>query len=205
MWGENTPGNNAIFVRNSKDGGQTFDNKILIGNNDSMKFHPSIASSVEKVIVATTSSNDFGNQDIIIQKSIDGGKSFEKTINLTGNNTIGVSPITAGETGLGDEGIQRGEASGEGKGVEAGRNNNPPVAIASVSTTNVGSNRVVVLDASRSIDPDGESITYKWEQISGFEVKEVKSNPSMSVISFIAPEPIVSNGAKEGETRQQSE
>ena len=200
VWGENTPGNNAIFVRNSKDGGQTFDNKILIGNNDSMTFHPSIASSGEKVIVATTSSNDFGNQDIIIQKSIDGGKSFEKTINLTGNNTIGTSPITGGETGLGDEGIQRGEASGEGKGGEAGRNNNPPVAIASASTTNVGSNRVVVLDASRSIDPDGESITYKWEQISGFEVKEVKSNPSTSVISFIAPGPIVSNGTKEGET-----
>ena len=93
--------------------------------------------------------------------------------------------------------VSKGEMS---KG-DAGRNNNPPVAIASASTTNVGSNRVVVLDASRSIDPDGESITYKWEQISGFEVKEVKSNPSMSVISFIAPEPIVSNGAKEGETR----
>ena len=106
VWGENTPGNNAIFVKNSKDGGQTFDDKILIGNNDSMTFHPSIASSGEKVIVATTSSNDFGNQDIIIQKSIDGGKSFEKTINLTGNNTIGTSPITGGETGLGDEGTE---------------------------------------------------------------------------------------------------
>ena len=54
VWGENTPGNNGIFVRNSKDGGQTFDDKTLIGNNDSMTFHPSIASSGEKVIVATT-------------------------------------------------------------------------------------------------------------------------------------------------------
>ena len=191
VWGENTPGNNAILLRNSDNGGQTFDNKVLIGNNDSMTSHPSIASYGNEVIVATTASDNLGDQNIIFQKSNDGGKTFEKAINLTGNSTLSEPSDTSAETSLGGGRVESGRTSG---------NNNPPVAKASASATNVGSNRVVVLDASGSNDPDGESITYKWEQTSGVEIKEVKSNPSESVISFVAPKPLFSNAQKVGET-----
>ena len=34
VWGENTPGNNAIITRSSNDSGRTFDNKILLNNNE---------------------------------------------------------------------------------------------------------------------------------------------------------------------------
>ena len=51
-----------------------------------MTSHPSIASYGNEVIVVTAASDDLGDQNIIFQKSNDGGKTFDKAINLTGNS-----------------------------------------------------------------------------------------------------------------------
>ena len=87
VWGENTPGNNAIITRSSNDSGRTFDNKILLNNNDSLASHPKIAASGDDIIIVTSAQNKSGTQDILVRKSSDGGESFGEEINLTGNNT----------------------------------------------------------------------------------------------------------------------
>ena len=87
VWGENTPGNNAIITRSSNDSGRTFDNKILLNNNDSLASHPKIATSGDDIIIVTSAQNKSGTQDILVRKSSDGGESFGEEINLTGNNT----------------------------------------------------------------------------------------------------------------------
>ena len=88
VWGENTPGNNAITTRSSNDSGRTFDNKILLNNNESLVSHPKIAASGDNIIIVTSAQNKSGNQDILVRKSGDGGESFGEEINLTENDTI---------------------------------------------------------------------------------------------------------------------
>ena len=88
VWGENTPGNNAIITRSSNDSGLTFDNKIVLNNNnESLVSHPKIAASGDNIIIVTSAQNKSGNQDILVTKSNDGGESFGEEINLTENNT----------------------------------------------------------------------------------------------------------------------
>ena len=88
VWGENTPGNNAIITRSSNDSGRTFDNKIFLNNNnESLVSHPKIAASGDNIIIVTSAQNKSGNQDILVRKSNDGGESFGEEINLTENTT----------------------------------------------------------------------------------------------------------------------
>ena len=88
VWGENTPGNNAIITRSSNDSGRTFDNKIFLNNNnESLVSHPKIAASGDNIIIVTSAQNKSGNQDILVRKSSDGGESFGEEINLTENTT----------------------------------------------------------------------------------------------------------------------
>ena len=87
VWGENTPGNNAIITRSSNDSGRTFDNKILLNNNESLVSHPKIAASGDNIIIVTSAQNKSGNQDVLVSKSSDGGESFGEEINLTENTT----------------------------------------------------------------------------------------------------------------------
>ncbi|HEY1248095.1 MAG TPA: hypothetical protein VGE97_03825, partial [Nitrososphaera sp.] len=86
VWGENTPNNNAVFVRESNDSGKTFATKVLVGNNDSLVSDPKIATDGEDVIIVSTVNDNLTNQDIIINRSNDSGKTFEET-NLTENAT----------------------------------------------------------------------------------------------------------------------
>ena len=83
VWAEDTPGDNAIITRISNNSGQTFDNKVLIGNNDSLVSNPKIATSGDEVLIVSSTLDNSTNQDIHIKKSSNGGKSFEEGINLT--------------------------------------------------------------------------------------------------------------------------
>ena len=63
--------------------------------------------------------------------------------------------------------------------------NEVPIANADQDQS-VLSNTIVTLNASQSYDPDGDTLTYLWEQISGNNIASFSSNTS-SITNFTAP------------------
>jgi hypothetical protein len=63
--------------------------------------------------------------------------------------------------------------------------NQPPVAAATVSPASIYTGYAVTLDGSGSSDPDGNTLTYFWEQIDGAAV--VLSNAGTAMATFTAP------------------
>lgn len=72
-----------------------------------------------------------------------------------------------------------------GGGGGGGAPNNPPVADAGANQV-VAPGDTVTLDASNCHDPDGQALTYKWEQISGPTV--TLSDPNAEIATFVAPD-----------------
>ncbi|WP_343073381.1 myxosortase-dependent M36 family metallopeptidase [Pyxidicoccus fallax] len=62
--------------------------------------------------------------------------------------------------------------------------NKAPVAKARIFTT--GNQTAIILDGSESSDPDGDAITYKWQQTGGPSVSI--ANPNQAVLSVDVPE-----------------
>ncbi|MFH1563861.1 MAG: fibronectin type III domain-containing protein, partial [Nitrospirota bacterium] len=60
--------------------------------------------------------------------------------------------------------------------------NNPPVAIISAPLRPVKVNDLVILDGTKSYDPDSNPITYYWRQIAGPQI--TIANPTVGIITF---------------------
>ena len=111
VWQENNPdpfghGNNVnnntnyngdyknydIYIKKSTDGGLTFSKEINLSKNPGFSEHPQIAISENNVYVAwidassSSSSTTIKNQEILFRKSIDGGNTFDKIINLSNSS-----------------------------------------------------------------------------------------------------------------------
>jgi hypothetical protein len=92
--------NYDIYIKKSVDGGLTFSKEINLSNNPGFSEHPQIAISGNNVYVvwiddtlspstSTTSSTTVTatkNKEILFRKSIDGGNTFDKVINLSNSN-----------------------------------------------------------------------------------------------------------------------
>ena len=68
--------------------------------------------------------------------------------------------------------------------VAQAQTNNPPIANAGPDQT-VFEHSTVTLDGTGSYDPDGDSLTYHWDQIGGTFVTVV--NPNDAQPAFVAP------------------
>ena len=71
--------------------------------------------------------------------------------------------------------------------------NEPPVAVASWDPKDgIIEGDLVTLDGSDSYDPDGDDLTYHWEQIDGPDVGvdllSAKPEPKNPKMAFLAPE-----------------
>src|ERR671921_2133416 len=158
VWEENNPdsfrGNKAngiynnyrnydIYIKKSIDGGLTFSKEMNLSNNPGFSEHPQVAISGNNVYVAWTDDNTLSsssatiakNKEILFRKSIDGGNTFDKIINLSnssnadsynleitaaGNNVYAVWQDTTLPTADVDTSSSR--SSGGGGGVNADNN-----------------------------------------------------------------------------------
>jgi len=82
--------NYDIYIKKSTDGGSTFSKEINLSKNPGFSEHPQIAISGNNVYIAwiddTSSSSTIKNQEILFRKSIDGGNTFDKIINLSNSS-----------------------------------------------------------------------------------------------------------------------
>jgi hypothetical protein len=86
--------NYDIYIKKSTDGGLTFSKEINLSKNPGFSEHPQIAISGNNVYVAwiddasssSSSSTTTKNQEILFRKSIDGGNTFDKIINLSNSS-----------------------------------------------------------------------------------------------------------------------
>src|SRR5215208_2231394 len=83
--------NYDIYIKKSTDRGLTFSKEINLSKNPGFSEHPQIAISGNNVYVAwiddaTSSSSTTKNQEIYFRKSIDGGNTFDKIINLSNSS-----------------------------------------------------------------------------------------------------------------------
>src|SRR5215204_7350109 len=83
--------NYDVYIKKSTDGGLTFSKEINLSKNPGFSEHPQIAISGNNVYVAwiddaTSSSSTTKNQEIYFRKSIDGGNTFDKIINLSNSS-----------------------------------------------------------------------------------------------------------------------
>jgi hypothetical protein len=83
--------NYDIYIKKSTDGGLTFSKEINLSNNPGFSEHPQIAVYGNKVYVSwiddtSSSSTTTKNKEILFRKSIDGGNTFDKIINLSNSS-----------------------------------------------------------------------------------------------------------------------
>ena len=85
IWLDDSSEYRDVFFKRSVDGGKTFEKTINLGNIPGGAFDHQIAVMDNFVFVIWEQSPD-NNGQIFFKRSVDWGKTFEKTINL-GNNT----------------------------------------------------------------------------------------------------------------------
>jgi hypothetical protein len=88
--------NYDIYIKKSTDGGLTFSKEINLSKNPGFSEHPQIAISGNNVYIAwiddasssssSSSTTTIKNQEILFRKSIDGGNTFDKIINLSNSS-----------------------------------------------------------------------------------------------------------------------
>ena len=84
--------NYDVYIKKSTDRGLTFSKEINLSKNPGFSEHPQIAISGNNVYIAwiddatSSSSSTIKNQEILFRKSIDGGNTFDKIINLSNSS-----------------------------------------------------------------------------------------------------------------------
>ena len=91
IWLDDSSGYRDVFFKRSIDGGKTFEKTINLGNVPGGAYDHQIVVMNNYVFVIWEQSPD-NNGQIFFKRSIDGGKTFEKTINLGDNTGLSGTP-----------------------------------------------------------------------------------------------------------------
>ncbi|MGH9965623.1 MAG: sialidase family protein [Nitrososphaeraceae archaeon] len=104
VWADNTMSENReVMLSVSRDGGTTFDRAINLSNNTSDSFNQEISLNKNKIYVVwqdidKTEKNSIDRGRIILQESMDNGKTFNKSIVLAkGTGTTTFPKVSASE------------------------------------------------------------------------------------------------------------
>jgi hypothetical protein len=82
VWQENNHTKNVIYFDRSVDGGKTWGPAVPISNGTQISTNPHVGAFANEVYVVWEGKNPI-NTDVFLRKSIDGGTTFGKTINLS--------------------------------------------------------------------------------------------------------------------------
>ena len=90
---------NGVVIRKSDNGGQDFGKPVVLSENNPLTFFPKIAISGDKIYTTWVTIYSKGTEkesvEVSFAKSIDGGNTFEKPLNLTTNSKISLDPQIA--------------------------------------------------------------------------------------------------------------
>lgn len=103
IWCDDKTGDMEIFIRKSTDGGKTFGNTTMLKSvgtlPSNIKYIPYVQQDTELIQIDTNVAlsgnntyamwweNKTGNWEVLFTRSIDGGQTFEDTINLSNSST----------------------------------------------------------------------------------------------------------------------
>jgi len=94
VWQDLTPGNWEIFFKRSIDGGSTWQSAKRLTNTSADSLWPAITVFGSKIYLAWYS-NTTGNDEIYLQKSLDGGTTWQSAKRLTNNAGDSFAPTVA--------------------------------------------------------------------------------------------------------------
>jgi hypothetical protein len=84
VWSEGDEDGRYILFKRSTDGGKTYGDVLRLSPGiPSAVFNPKVSSEVNNVYVVWQGDSQSGNQDILMRKSTDNGKTFAKVINVS--------------------------------------------------------------------------------------------------------------------------
>jgi hypothetical protein len=89
LWQDSIPSdytNYDIFIKSSNDNGTTFGSSVNLSNNSGFSEHPQIAAYDNKVY-AIWADDTSGNREVLLTRSVDNGRSFDKIKNLSNNTS----------------------------------------------------------------------------------------------------------------------
>jgi hypothetical protein len=89
LWQDSIPSdytNYDIFIKSSNDNGTTFGSSVNLSNNSGFSEHPQIAAYDNKVY-AIWADETSGNREVLLTRSVDNGRSFDKIKNLSNNTS----------------------------------------------------------------------------------------------------------------------
>ena len=92
VWTQHLSGNNNdVFFIKRTDGGSSFTDKKNLSVNDGASIRPKLEINGNSIYVVWEDTSQ-GNNEVLFKRSIDGGNSFGKWINLSNNPKASTSP-----------------------------------------------------------------------------------------------------------------
>lgn len=175
VWDDDSSGNFEILYTVSHDGGQTFSLPQNLSQNAGRSVLPEIAVAGDNLYVVWQD-DTLGNREIFYRRSLDGGRTFTTTSNLSKNSGRSLSPAIAAsgshvyvvwdDNTTGNHEIFYAHSSDGGKGFSAPQNISNSPSFSAAPTIAVSGSQVYVTWTEEFI-PENYEIFYSWSSDGG--------------------------------------
>lgn len=95
VWADNTPGNREVLFSRSTDNGTSFEGSRNLSNDASDSHNQEMAAFADNVYVVWADRDEQENMSILFSASNDGGATFNKTISISSQVSVGSFPKVA--------------------------------------------------------------------------------------------------------------
>ena len=95
VWADNTPGNREVLFSRSTDNGTSFENTRNLSNDASDSHNQEMAAFDDNVYVIWADRDEQENTSILFRASNDGGATFDETISIGSQASVGSFPKVA--------------------------------------------------------------------------------------------------------------